>query len=58
MCNHSRFSENTTLVGIPKLKMVFPMKYQLRCKECGKIFTVDDSKIDDKKGFLCRFFKG
>lgn len=57
MCNHDYTDNNNTLIGIPKMKMVTPMKYYLQCKECGKIFTINASEIKDKKGFLCKFFK-
>ena len=57
MCNHDYTGNNNTLIGIPKMKMVTPMKYYLQCKECGEIFTINASEIEDKKGFLCKFFK-
>lgn len=57
MCNHDYTDNNNTLIGIPKMKMVTPMKYYLQCKECEKIFTINASEIEDKKGFLCKFFK-
>ena len=57
MCNHDYTDNNNTLIGIPKMKMVTPMKYYLQCKECKKIFTINASEIEDKKGFLCKFFK-
>ena len=57
MCNHDYTDNNDTLIGVPKMKMVTPMKYYLQCKECGKIFTINASEIEDKKRFLCKFFK-
>lgn len=57
MCNHDYTNSNNTLVGIPKLKMVTPMKYYLKCKECGEVFIINTTEIEDKKRFLYRFFK-
>ena len=56
MCNHNYKDINNTLVGIPKLKMVTPMKYCLQCKQCGEILTVSQDNINDIQDFLRTFF--
>ena len=56
MCNHNYMDSDNTLVGIPSLKMVYPMQYHLQCKECGEIINVSQLDIKDIKQFLHMFF--
>ena len=54
-CNHNYQDNNNTLIGVPKLKMVTPAQYYLKCKICGEVVTVDANTIQDKKTFLHHF---
>ena len=56
MCNHDYTKDNHTLVCLPLLRMVHPMKYQLQCTECHKRFCIEQSQIKDFKKFLHMFF--
>ena len=56
MCNHDYTKDDNTLVCLPLLKMVYPIKYQFRCIECGQKFCVDRSEIKDLSKFLHMFF--
>ena len=55
-CNHNYQDDNNTLIGVPKLKMVTPTRYYLKCNLCGEIITVAANIIQDKKKFLHHFF--
>lgn len=56
MCNHDYTNDNHTLVCLPLLRMVYPMKYQLQCTECKQKFFIEQSQIKDLKKFLHMFF--
>lgn len=56
MCNHDYTKDDNTLICLPLLKMVYPIKYQFRCIECGQKFCVDRSEIKDLSKFLHMFF--
>ena len=55
-CNHNHRDAANTLIGVPKLKMVTPARYTLRCKQCGEVFSVGREEIPNIKEFLCTFF--
>lgn len=57
VCNHNYNDSLNTLVGVPILKMTYPIKYCLRCKECDNIIYVNKSDINDVENFLHMFFK-
>lgn len=56
MCNHNYIDCNNTLIGVPKIKMVTPNQYYLRCQQCGEIITVNRQDINDIQHFIKTFF--
>lgn len=56
MCNHNYASLNNTLIGVPKLKMVAPTKYYLKCKLCGDVITINRDDISNIQDFIHLFF--
>lgn len=56
ICRHDYRQANSTLIGVPKFKMVVPSKYNLQCEVCGEVFTVSQDNIEDIKLFLHTFF--
>lgn len=55
-CEHDYKNINHTLIGIPKLQMVAPTTYYLKCKICGEIVTVNKNEIENIGEFLHAFF--
>lgn len=56
LCNHNYKDINNTLVGVPKLKMVTPTTYYLKCKICGDVISINQNDIDNIKEFIRNFF--
>lgn len=56
MCNHNYLDATNTLIGVPKLKMVNPATYHLRCKNCGEVLSVSRRDIDNFNEFIHTFF--
>ena len=56
MCNHNYLDASNTLIGVPKLKMVNPTTYHLRCKHCGEVISVNRRDIDNFNEFIHTFF--
>lgn len=56
MCNHNYLDSSNTLIGVPKLKMVTPTTYCLKCKLCGHVISVNRDDISDIKQFMYTFF--
>ena len=56
MCNHNYQDITNTLVGVPKIKMVSPNIYYLKCKICGEVISVNRNDISNIKEFIHPFF--
>ena len=56
MCNHNYKDVTSTLVGVPKLKMITPTTYCLKCKICGEVISVNGDEISNRKEFIHTFF--
>ena len=56
MCNHKYLDSSNTLIGVPKLKMVIPATYYLKCTLCGHVVSVNRDNISDIKQFMHTFF--
>ena len=56
MCNHNYLDSSNTLVGVPKLKMVSPATYYLKCTICGEVIPINKDEISDIKEFIYTFF--
>ena len=56
MCNHNYKEITNTLIGVPKIKMVTPATYYLKCKICNEVVTINQSEISDIKEFIRTFF--
>ena len=56
MCNHNYQDIANTLIGVPKLKMVSPNTYYLKCKTCGGVMSVNRDDIFNIKEFMHTFF--
>ena len=55
-CKHDWKNYNNSLIGIPKMRMVVPATYTLKCQCCGEIITVSQAEITDLKEFLQQYF--
>jgi hypothetical protein len=56
MCNHNYLDQTNTLIGVPKLKMITPTTYYLKCKNCGEVISINRSDILNIKEFIHTFF--
>lgn len=56
MCNHNYLDSSSTLVGVPKLKMITPTTYYLQCEICGEVVSVNSDEISNIKEFIHTFF--
>ena len=50
------FDINNTLIGVPKIKMVTPSQYYLKCQQCGEVITVNRKDINNIQDFMHLFF--